>query len=185
PFRSLSEVASAAAVLRAEGFEPTQRVEAGDVWVGYWVSWRGAAGREQAEATRLLLAERGLTDTYVLPAGEQSNVLSLGVFTDRRRAERRREEVRLLGLEAEISDRRQAGSVYWIDVEPGESDPAIDPGMLVTDPGRIVRLEVRPCRAPGNPAGEPSQRPAESVAPPPSSEADAAVSSDSVPRDPA
>jgi cell division protein FtsN len=145
PFRSLSEAGAAAATLRSQGFEPRQRVEAGEVWVGYWVSWRGAATREQADAAAAMLAERGITDTYILPGGESPHVLSLGVFTDRRRAERRREEVGLLGLEATISDRRQPGSVYWIDVDRGENPATIDPDRLQAEPGRIVRIEVMPC----------------------------------------
>jgi hypothetical protein len=74
-------------------------------------------------------------------------VLSLGVFTDRRRAERRREEVSLLGLDASISDRRQPGSVYWIDVLRDADDPVLDPATIPSDPGRILRIEVRSCPA--------------------------------------
>lgn len=147
PFRSLSDAAGAAATLRATGFEPRERIEVGEVWVGYWVSWRGAATRQQAEAAGAMLAERGITDTYILPAGSDSNVLSLGVFTDRRRAERRREEVSLLGLDASISDRRQPGSVYWIDVLRDADDPVPDPATIPSDPGRILRIEVRSCPA--------------------------------------
>jgi hypothetical protein len=154
PFRSLNEVANVAATLREDGLTPRQRVEAGEVWVGYWVSWRGADTREKAEAAVSMLAERGITDTYILPGSEPPHVVSLGVFTDRRRAERRRDEVALLDLDATIADRRQPGSVYWIDVDRAQE--AIDLATLQNEPGRIVRIESRPCpgAAPGATLGQ-------------------------------
>jgi cell division septation protein DedD len=161
PFRGLTDATQALAALRAAGFPARQRLEEGEIWVGYWVSLPAAPSRDRAEATIAMLAERGITDTYILPGEDEPNRISLGVFTDRRRAERRRDEVALLGLDATISDRRQPGSVYWLDVELGDSTQPPGTDLLQTEPGRILRIETRPCRS----AAAEVSPPAESIVP--------------------
>jgi hypothetical protein len=82
-----------------------------------------------------------------MPSTDSSNVLSLGVFSDYQRAQRRADEIRALGLEPRIDDRKRAGSVYWIDADLPEPGRGIDTAMFQTDPRKITRLELRPCPA--------------------------------------
>jgi len=51
--------------------------------------------------------------------------------------------VRKLGYEATISDRTRRATVYWVDVMLGAGQ-TLDFDLL-QPPGRIVRLEQRPC----------------------------------------
>ena len=86
---------------------------------------RISTSRDAAEAALKSLSDAGITDVYLMPGSDPANVLSLGVFSDYQRAQRRADEVRVLGLEPRIDDRKRAGSVYWIDVdlpEPGQTD---------------------------------------------------------------
>ena len=82
-----------------------------------------------------------------MPGSEPANMLSLGVFSDYQRAQRRLDEVRALGLIPRIDDRKRAGSVYWIDVDLQEPGQVIDSSIFQTDPGKITRLEMRACPA--------------------------------------
>lgn len=145
PFRALPEAVQASAALRSQGFRPRERVEAGEIWIGHWVSLRGFASREEANDALRRLKDQGVTDAYVLPGSDPPNVISLGVFSDLSRAQRRRDQIRELGLDPDLTDRRQAGAVYWVDVEMTEPDQELDPASLMTEPGRIVRLELRTC----------------------------------------
>jgi SPOR domain len=145
PFANLSEASQAQAALSAAGFSPRQRLEEGELWVGYWVSVQNLPNRDAAEEALQRLAEAGITDIYLMPGSDPANVLSLGVFTDFQRAQRRVEEARGLGLQPQIDDRKRAGSVYWIDADLTEADQAIDTGIFQTDPRKIMRLELRAC----------------------------------------
>jgi len=82
-----------------------------------------------------------------MPGTDTTNVLSLGVFSDHARAQRRMDEVRGHGFDAQITDRKRPGAAYWIDVDLTDARKTIDPGILQAEPGRIVRLEIQNCPA--------------------------------------
>ena len=145
PFADLADASQAAAALRSADFEPRQRLEQGELWVGYWVSVQNLKSREDAEDAIQTLNEGGITDVYLMPGDDPANVISLGVFSDFQRAQRRSDEVRALGLEPRIDDRKRAGTVYWIDVDLPQSGKVIDTTLFQSDPGKIMRLEVRSC----------------------------------------
>jgi hypothetical protein len=145
PFADLAEASQAQAALKDAGFEPRQRLEEGELWVGYWVSVQNFETREDAEAALKLLIDNGVNDVYLMPATDASNVLSLGVFSDHQRAQRRADEIRVIGLEPRIDDRTRAGSVYWIDADLPEPGRVIDTSIFQSDPRKITRLELRRC----------------------------------------
>lgn len=153
-FRDLTAAVQASAALQTAGYFSRQRVEQGEVWLGYWVSVQNLASREEAEKALEELNGRGISDAYILPASDPPNVLSLGVFTDAARAQRRVAEIRDLGFDAQVADRKRAGSVYWIDVDLPAPGEMFDSAILQSEPGRIVRLEFRPCPNGGQAAVE-------------------------------
>lgn len=145
PFADLGQASQAQATLRTVGYQPRQRVEQGELWTGYWVSVRDFASRDAAEAALKKLNDSGITDVYLMPGADPGNVLSLGVFSDYQRAQRRAEEVRSIGLTPQISDRKRAGSVFWIDVDLKEPGQTIDTSLFQVGQSRILRLELRAC----------------------------------------
>jgi hypothetical protein len=145
PFADLGQASQAQATLRSQGFEPRQRVEQGELWTGYWVSVRDLSTRDAAEAALKTLNDNDITDVYLMPGSDPPNVLSLGVFSDYQRAQRRADEVRAIGLTAQISDRKRAGSVFWIDVDLKEPGQTIDTSLFQVGQSRILRLELRGC----------------------------------------
>jgi len=150
PFADLADASHAQAALRTGGFAPRQRLEQGELWVGYWVSVQNLESRTAAESVVKTLSDSGIKDVYLMPGSDPANVLSLGVFSDYHRAERRAQEIRALGFEPRIDDRKRAGSVYWLDVDLPEPGKSIDTSIFQTGPGKIMRLELRGC--PGTPA---------------------------------
>jgi len=147
PFADLPQASQAQAALRGAGFQPRQRMEQGEIWAGYWVSVQGLPTRDAADAALKTLSANGIDDVYVMPGSDPPNVLSLGVFSDYQRAQRRVDEVRAIGLTPRIDDRKRAGSVYWIDVDLLEPGQIIDSSIFQSDPGKITRLEMRACPA--------------------------------------
>jgi len=148
PFQDLSSAAQASATLKSMGRESRQRLEPGQLWVGYWVSVPGFAKREDAERAVARLKQNGITDVYISLSGaepESSNVVSLGVFKEAERAQRLLGEAKGLGLPAQISDRTRAGSVYWVDADFPSPQPNFDFSTLGAQPGKILRLEQRDC----------------------------------------
>lgn len=145
PFAELTQASRAQIALKSAGFEPRQRVEQGEIWSGYWVSVQGLGTREAAESALRTLSSGGINDVYLMPGSDPPNVLSLGVFSDYQRAQRRVDEVRALGLTPRIDDRKRAGSVYWLDVDLQEPGQKIDSSIFHSDPRKITRLEMRAC----------------------------------------
>ena len=145
PFAESSEAATAETALRQAGFQPRQRMVQGEMFVGYWVSVQGLPSHEAANQALQRLADKGMNDVYVLPGTESGNVLSLGVFSDGQRAQRRADDARSLGLTARIDDRKRTGAVYWLDVDQPEPIQPVDTSIFQSEPGKINRLELRAC----------------------------------------
>lgn len=144
PFPSLSEATRAAATLTAANFEVNQRVEQGELWAGYWVHVPDLSAPGAADAAIEQLRERGVADVFLMPS-ESTSILSLGIFVDPERATRRANVARELGLTVRIADRKRTGSLYWLDAMPTEPGHLLDAAMFPPEPGKIVRIELRPC----------------------------------------
>lgn len=145
PFRDLSEATQASAALRGGGYDPRTRVAEGDVWAGLWVYLDDLPSHEEAQRAMTLLKRRGISDAYIMPSADLTNDISLGVFSDPARAQRRAEEIKTLGFTPTIADRTRRGTVYWIDLDLKATDGLINPADLQSESGRIVRLEVIAC----------------------------------------
>jgi hypothetical protein len=144
PFLDLAETAEAAARLRERGHLPSQRLADSPLWVGYWVSLAPFPTRDEAVAAVEKLRARGVADLYVEPNGEDANAVSLGLYSDRERAEAVASTIRGLGYVPQISDRYRTASVYWVDVVlPPRVQ--LNPASYAVRSGRPVRAEEHEC----------------------------------------
>ncbi len=144
-FRDLAETTQASATLRGGNYEPRTRVAEGDVWAGLWVYLDDLPSRDEAQRAMTLLKRRGISDAYIMPSADQTNDISLGVFSEPSRAQRRAEEIKAIGFTPTIADRTRRGTVYWIDIDLKSTDGFINSTDLQSESGRIVRLEVLAC----------------------------------------
>jgi cell division septation protein DedD len=145
PFNELAQATHAATLLQGRGFTPQQRSEAGDVRDGYWVYLGGL--KSAADEARALksLQDAGITDAHAVPAADDGRRVSVGLFTERPRAERRARAVQHLGFSPDIVERRRSGTIYWIDLDLGTSDAAVPTeGLAAPDQGES-RIQVRVC----------------------------------------
>ena len=145
PFRDVSEAAHAATTLRGGGYDPRQRVADGEVWAGVWVYVPLPSSRAAGDQMSAKLKAGGIDDALEMPGPNDGSVISLGLYSDSKRAQARVAQLQALGFNPAIADRKRTGSVYWIDIDLKPTDSLLNPADLQGDSGRIVRLEVKGC----------------------------------------
>lgn len=107
---------------------------------GYWVYLPAAASREAALDEARQLAAKGVHEYYVVTAGDQQNMISLGLFNDEANARKRLDELQQLGFKVKLEQRIDSEPAYWVDFAvppdstfswsawlPGRSDLAAKP----------------------------------------------------------
>ena len=149
PFRDVSEAAHAASTLRGGGYDPRQRVADGEVWAGVWVYLPLPAARPAAEQMLSKLKAGGIDDALEMPGPNEGSVISLGLYSEPKRAQARVAQAQALGFNPGIADRKRNGNVYWIDIDLKPTDSLLNPSDLQGESGRIVRLEVKGCPSAG------------------------------------
>jgi hypothetical protein len=149
PFRDVSEAAHAASTLRGGGYDPRQRVAEGEVWAGVWVYLPLPAARPVADQTLAKLKAGGIDDALEMPGPNEGAVISLGLYSEPKRAQLRVAQAQALGFNPGIADRKRTGNVYWIDIDLKPTDSLLNPSDLQGESGRIVRLEVKGCPSAG------------------------------------
>ena len=119
PFLKKHDVTAVFALLARNGYQVN--VRDGDTRVpnGYWV-YLPAMQASQARRIVADLDAHGMTDYFI---GKQ-NYISLGIFSDKDKAERRLQEVQRLGYAPKLDQRYRTRDVYWLDVD-GRGTPLL------------------------------------------------------------
>jgi hypothetical protein len=147
PFNDVSEAAHAASTLRGGGYDPRQRVVDGDVWTGVWVYLPLPATHPASDQMLAKLKAAGIDESLLMPGPGDGSVVSLGMFSEQKRAQTRVAQVQALGLNPGVADRKRAGILYWIDLDLKPTDRALNTADLQDNAGHINRLEVKACPA--------------------------------------
>ena len=145
PFNDVAQVTRAGSLLQERGFTPQQRSEDGDVRDGYWVYVAGI--KRAADETRVLrtLQDAGISDAHAMASADDGRRVSVGLFTERPRAEKRARVVEHLGFSPDIIERRRPGTVYWLDLELGTSDATVSTEGLVPPDQGGARIQAKGC----------------------------------------
>ena len=185
PFDDPAIAARAATLLRAKSFSPQQRAAELPAIRRFWVYLDGFTS-DAAEMRVLHRLERaGIDDAEAMPVAAGGRKVSLGLFSDRDRAQNRAKVVRAMGLKPAMTERMLPGTVYWLDVTlPSSSAPVPLKDVSDLEPGGGgAPISVQPCpsipspTAPSPQTGSPVSSPAIPAAPvrqtalPPSSSA--------------
>jgi hypothetical protein len=145
PVTDLEAAARVNGVLVELGYQPRQRPADGQVPDGWLVLVGGLADAAEQGNVERRLKRGGLTDAASLPAAAAPFSVSAGLFSERRRAERRAEVVGKIGLTPSIEPRLKAGTVYWIDIDLRN---AADAGSLESMQLGDAGLRIEACPAP-------------------------------------
>jgi hypothetical protein len=150
PFLERSEADQAEARLKGLGFAVRLREARETVTVGDWVRIEDLATPEDAANALLQLQAAGAADAAVLGADEgEGNVVSLGVFTEPRRAAEAATIARMAGFEPRTVERTREADLFWLDIDRQASGglPTVEQ-LGAGDPARVPRLELRRCPIP-------------------------------------
>jgi hypothetical protein len=165
PFIDPAHAAAANAQLERLGFTSRRRVSQDEVRVGYWVRVPNLATPADATNALATLQAAGLGDAYVLAEGEPDNTVSVGVYSDPRRAAEVSARVQKAGFTAETSDRLRLLEVLWLDIDRQANGGLPSLESLGTPPEGGLPYDMRACPAaspvgdvtsPANPANVPA-----------------------------
>jgi hypothetical protein len=148
PFADLVESAHAVALLRAKGFDPKQRAEEGQPTDGYWVYVGGMQSQAEVDKSLVTLERNGIKDAIVMPeTADSGRRLSLGVYSERERADKRAQAVGAqTGLKVEVAERKLPGTIYWVDLSAPQGMNSVPLQDLFAQ-GASSRIAVQPCPA--------------------------------------
>lgn len=159
PFGDIGSSARAAAVLKDKGFDPQQRAVAGETSDGFWVYVGGLKTESQVDRVRQDLVFHGITDARAMAdGGATDRRVSVGLFSERERAEKRAKQVQHLGLKAEVAERKLPASVYWVDVTPPSEMSSVPIDDLLVE-GIGSKVGVQACSATAAPVAPAAARP--------------------------
>ena len=153
PFIDPAQAAAANAQLERLGFTSRRRVSQDEVRVGYWVRVPNLATPADATNALATLQAAGLGDAYVLAEGEPDNTVSVGVYSDPRRAAEVSARVQKAGFTAETSDRLRRLEVLWLDIDRQANGGLPSLEALGTQPEGGLPYDMRACPA-ASPVGD-------------------------------
>jgi hypothetical protein len=163
PFADSDNSARVAALLKGKGLDPKQRAEEAQSSEGYWVYLGGLKSEAEVDKALVALEHGGIQDAVPMPeTADAGRRLSLGMFSERARAEKRAQTVHeQTGLSAQIAERKLPTTSYWIDVVPPAGTGSAPLQELLAQ-GASPHVGVQPCRtqpADAPPTGTATARP--------------------------
>jgi hypothetical protein len=159
PFGSQAGALRAAASLLAARHGSRQRSSDAAGPASYWVMIQTKT-LQDATKIGLRLRAAGVTDLVITPpdAGATDAVVSLGVFSERDRAERRVQDLRRYAVTPVIVEQPHTVTSWWLDVDLAATDPTPNVATLARVAGESGALRAAACSAPA--AAPPAATPA-------------------------
>ena len=138
PIMAVAQLRSLDGKLGELGLESRRRTTGDQKAIGYWV-YLPAMERSQALEIKARLDKHKDKDYYI----GKDNLISLGIFKVKSRADVRLAQVRKLGLEAVLEARYRKDTVHWLDIDR-QSGAAVDLGAVLEEyPG--ISLQEQAC----------------------------------------
>jgi hypothetical protein len=160
PFDDQDSAMRSASKLREKGLTPRQRVEKGEISKGFWVYIGGLKTDDDVAKVLRTLEQSHVDDAHLMPdtAAGDAHQVSVGLFSERDRADRRAESVQKLGLQPEVAERKLPATLFWMDMDlaAGAAAPALQEVAAGADTSHI---EVTPCPAQARPDATPAPSP--------------------------
>ena len=150
PFDDQAKAMSSASKLREKGLVPRQRVEKGQISKGFWVFIGGLKTDDDVAKVLRTLEQSHVEDAHVMPDAGDAHQVSVGLFSERDRADRRAESVQRLGLQPEVAERKLPATLFWMDVDlPAGTTPPSSQDLAAAAGGGAdgPRLGVTACPA--------------------------------------
>ena len=102
---------------------------------GFWVYIGGVDNVDKADRILRALDKGGFKDARLMPDDGDGHRISVGLFSERDRAEHRAQAVEKLGLKTQVAERTQPGTLYWVDLALRPNDGSVPMEALLADAG--------------------------------------------------
>ena len=145
PFDDQASATRSVTQLRERGFTPRQRTEQGEVSRGFWVSIGGLKTDHDVAQVLRTLEQSHIADAHVMPDTGDLHQISVGLFTDRDRADHRAQSIQKLGLQPEVAERKLPITEFWMDVDVPAGTPSSTTQNLATLESGSSHLSVVSC----------------------------------------
>jgi hypothetical protein len=151
PFEDEPAVTLGASLLQQKGLNPRQRTVQGEISKGFWVYIGDLQSDRDVARVLRTLEQSHVLDAQLMPDTGAVRQVSVGLFSDRDRAERRAQSLRKLDLDPQVAERKLPGTVFWIDVDVPSSTSAPTPETFAST-GTSAHLETMSCPDSGPPS---------------------------------
>ncbi len=161
PFEDAADATRGASALQEQGFSPRQRSTEGEVSKGFWVYIGGLKADHDVQQVLRTLEQSHVDDARVMPDTGDIHQVSVGLFSDRERADHRAQVVQKLGLQPEVAERKVPGMVFWMDVDVPAGAAAPNPQDLSSQQAAAAgsaAVQLVPCPT-SAPSTTPSAQP--------------------------
>ena len=113
--------------------------------INYWVLLPPAKSRQAASKVAAQLKAKGVKDFYLVRDDENTNAISLGVYSSESSVKRRQREIRDLGigLKPQIRELELAAQRYWLTIQ-FEADKVVD-NTVFSSLDSNARVSTIPC----------------------------------------
>lgn len=115
PFKSKDDAGTVTEQLTAQGIPVTPRLSRDNSRQGFWVLLPPAQTRQLARQSINELKANGIKDYFLVVTGEQTNAVSLGVYSQADLAQRRSDAIARLGFSPKIQNVDLPLREYWLD----------------------------------------------------------------------
>jgi hypothetical protein len=148
PFTTAIDADDALAAYEKKGMRGSLRSKQGQVFVGHWVQIRNVENHQVGSAMLRKLNEGGLNDAYLVPTEDEGLKISLGLFSDMKRAERVELQAKSLDLPADITPRTREGIIFFVDIA---LPPGKGAGNMIENYGerKVLLREAATCPGSG------------------------------------
>ena len=115
PFKNKKAANTIRGELGSLGIKAERRMSKDNKRKGYWVLIPPEKTRKQAREHIKELKQKNVKDYFLVVTGEQTNAVSLGVFSKSDLAQRRYEQIKELGFQIKIRQVDLPLREYWLD----------------------------------------------------------------------
>ena len=109
----------------------------------YWVIQTPAVTAEHQESDIARVRRSGITDISAIRDGVYKGGISLGIYRNRANAIKRRQQVDRFGLTAEIIERGDEESVFWVNTNTDVRE-SLDSGVIDSITSRYIPITIEP-----------------------------------------
>lgn len=158
PFDDQPSATRGASQLREKGLSPRQRAEKGEISKGFWVYIGGLKTDGDVADVLRTLEQSHVEDAHLMSDAGDAHQVSVGLFSERDRADRRAQSVEKLGLHPTVAERKLPATLFWMDVDlpAGAAEPTAQDVVAQSGLAQGSRVQVAPCPAGASPEATPA-----------------------------